>query len=234
MQLLQTTSRAASLALLLLPATAHAQSDATNQNITLRFFPTSQQDSCDFSNTRGALTFTTSSIPVISHCFDFAQLFRGNATQGFVNQTWNQGSGVWGEAGIHWQLFNVDTFDSQANYSSVLYRQHITDANKDENKPGHHADRRVTLYGAKGCRESDGTSDKLLPWYGFDCWSEDKGSCGTLPYGVASFSIQPQQKTTQGTCWVFAERGAAVRVWSSSQAVMGAFVSASVAFWLAL
>jgi hypothetical protein len=253
MQLSQTTSIAASLALLFLPFSIHAQSESSkynspvhypkfqtntsfpSQNITLRFFPASQPDTCDYTNSTGALTFTTSSIPVISHCFDFSTLFGGNTTQGFVNQTRNQGTNVWGEAGIHWQLSNLATFDAQANYSRVLYRQHIASPTDDDQKPGHHADRRVTLYGARDCRESDdGNSETLLPWYGFDCWSEDQGSCGTLPYGIASFSVQPEQEEQKGTCWVFAERGAATRVWGGDRAVLGGFVSAFVAVWLAL
>ncbi|USP81636.1 uncharacterized protein yc1106_08910 [Curvularia clavata] len=155
MHTLQTINIAASLALLLLPTATHAQSNTFNQNITLRFFPTSQTDSCSYTNSSSALTFTTSSIPILSHCFDFSSLFTSNSTQGFVNQTKNQGSTVWGEAGIHWQLFNAETFDSQTNYSGILYRQHVTNPANDDDKPGHHADRRVTVYGAKGCRESD-------------------------------------------------------------------------------
>jgi hypothetical protein len=232
MQPLQTTSIAASLALLLLPTTTHAQSNTSNQNITIRFFPTTQ-DTCSYTNTTSALTFTTSSIPILSHCFDFASLFSGNSTQGFVNQTENQGSTVWGEAGIHWQLFNAETFDPQTNYSGILYRQHVTNPTDDDDKPGQHADRRVTLYGAKKCRESDGQSE-LLPWYGFDCWSENEGSCGTLPYGIVSFSVQPQQDEEQGTCWVFAERGAAASVGTSSRGVVAVVVSTFMAVWLAL
>lgn len=87
------------------------------------------------------------------------------------------------------------------------------------------------MYGAKGCRESDDQSETLLPWYGFDCWSEDQGSCGTLPYSIASFSVQPQLDETQGTCWMFAERGAAASLGLSS---WGWLITASMAIWLAL
>jgi hypothetical protein len=208
-----------------------------SQNITLRFFQNGQDDSCHYRDSSHVLTFTTSSIPVISHCFDFSDLFGGNASQGFVNQTWNLGPNVWGEAGIHWQLGNVETFDLKGNYSSVLYRQHITNPARDDQNPGKYADRRVTMYGGKDCSQIDPSSDKtLLPWYGFSCWSEDNGSCGTLPYNIASFSIQPgpDDKDRHGTCWVFAKEGAAARVYLSSRVILGAFISASLAIWLAL
>lgn len=95
----------------------------------------------------------------------------------------------------------------------------------------------MTIYGGKDCSEEDPSSNKtLLPWYGFSCWSEDKGSCGTLPYNIASFSIQPglEKNNRHGTCWVFAEEGAAARVYSSSKAMIGTCISVSLAIWLAL
>jgi hypothetical protein len=202
--------------------------------LTLRFFQNSQEDSCNYGNSSSALTFTTSSIPITSHCFDFEDLFSGNATQGFVNQTQYLG-GAWGTAGIDWQLGNVESFDLQGNYSSVLYRQHVTNPSSENYKPGNFADRRVTIYGGKGCTEKDPSNDKgLLPWYGFSCWSEDKGSCGNLRYKIASFNINSKPKEDQGTCWVFAETGASARVHSSSKAIAGAFISASLALWITL
>ncbi|KAF2999897.1 hypothetical protein E8E13_008476 [Curvularia kusanoi] len=92
---------ATSLALLSLPTTTQAQgSDSLNLNLTLRFFTSSQDDCCDLSATSQALTFTTNSIPVLPVCFDLVDLFGGNATSGFVNQTGNQPN-VIGEKGIH-------------------------------------------------------------------------------------------------------------------------------------
>ncbi|KAF2276849.1 uncharacterized protein EI97DRAFT_397817 [Westerdykella ornata] len=238
MQLLRAI-RVASLALTSFPLGIHAQVVTSNQNLTLRFFQSDQQDSCDYANSNRALTFTTSSIPVLGQCFDFVDLFSGNATQGFINQTRNQGQNAWGEAGIHWQLENTDTFDPQANYSRVLYRQHITNPTTDEQKPGHYADRQVTIYGGPKCTEADPNSNTtLFPWYGFSCWSEDKGSCGTLPYKIASFYIRAgkdeQSQGRMGTCWVFAECGAATSLLLSSRAMVGAFISASLAIWLSM
>jgi hypothetical protein len=178
------------------------------------------------------LTFTTSSVPIISHCFDLEELFGGNATQGFVNQTGNIRPPYTGEAGIHWQLENVDTYDPQTNFSSILYRQHVTDPAPDKLKPGNQADRAVNVYPSKTCTEL-GPGDELLSWYGFSCWSENEGSCGTTPYRIGSFAIVNLEKTSDnGKCWVFAELGAAGRGYSPSQAMMGAFLSTLLAIWL--
>jgi hypothetical protein len=145
---------------------------------------------------------------------------------------------VWndGDVGIHWQLENMESFSRTANYSRVLYRQHVTDPGSDAYKPGHSADRRVTLYGGDRCSELAPDNDTLLDWFGFDCWSEEQGSCGRLPYGINSFYIQDGQegKNRDGTCWVFAQLGAAEHAWSSLTAMMWASVSASVVIWLAM
>jgi hypothetical protein len=249
MQLLTITSRAASLALLLLPIIIHAQTfnptksvnshppeshqrstnPSASQNLTLRFF-TSPQDSCDYTATNRALTFTTASIPGLFHCFDIASLFSGNSTSGFVNQSANF-PGVSGEHGIHWSLLNAESYNASANYSSVLYRQHISSPNDKTQEPGGRADRRTTLYGGKRCSEKDPNNDKgLLPWYGFSCLSEDKGSCGTAGYGFQSFTVQP---AGQEKCWDFAEYGqnGAGRLAGSG---MMALLGTGVAVWFAL
>ncbi|KAF2795474.1 hypothetical protein K505DRAFT_301981 [Melanomma pulvis-pyrius CBS 109.77] len=236
MQLVRATSRAASLALLSYPLHIHAQTDAFNQNLTIRFFQTSQKDTCDFSNSSSTLTFTTGSIPILPHCFDFSDLFGGNATQGFVNQTQNLLQGTRGEAGLYWQLENAETFDPQGNYSSVLYHQHISAPGSDDQKPGHFAKLQVTIYGGENCSEKDPSNDEeLFDWYGFSCWSDDKGSCGSVPYKIASFNIVavPDQKK-DWKCWTFAKLGAAARIHASSQATMVASISVFLAIWLAM
>jgi hypothetical protein len=199
-------------------------------NLTLRFFTISQDDSCDFGSSNQALTFTTESGPVISHCFDFADVFGGNATSGFVNQSANQ-PGVWGEAGIHWSLSNKDAFDASANYSSVLYRQSSL-GSTPESEPGYPANVRATVYPGKRCTERDpdnNSTDGLLPWYGFGCLSEDKGRCGTTSYSIASFRITPGvEDKKEDTCWDFARYGqsAAARL---PKSVLAAVVGAGLA-----
>ncbi|KAG9657839.1 hypothetical protein KCU95_g1352, partial [Aureobasidium melanogenum] len=126
----QATIAAAYLVVGLLPTVVTAQSSMYGVNITLRFFLESQAGRCGYSNSSDALTFTTESIPLkgLGHCFNLVDIFGGNSSQGFVNQTANLGygsgyTGEPGQAGIHWQVKNMDKFDVQANYSSVLYHQ---------------------------------------------------------------------------------------------------------------
>ncbi|KAI4637665.1 hypothetical protein J4E83_000482 [Alternaria metachromatica] len=139
------------------------------QNLTLRFFKDGHDDTCNYYDSRDALTFTTSSIPIVPHCFSLGDLFGGNATQGFVNQTWNLGSNRFGDeqAGIYWTLLNADKYDRSANYSRVLYRHHVVQAYDDIWKEGHLSNMMATVYGGEDCSELDPNDDQnLLNWFG--------------------------------------------------------------------
>ncbi|KAA8623604.1 hypothetical protein PtrSN002B_011146 [Pyrenophora tritici-repentis] len=231
MQPIHPFSKAASVALLAFPFQALAQSTYTNTNLTLRFFQTPQDDTCSFTNNSSALTFTTSSTPIVGHCFDFATLFGGNTTQGFANQSQNiiNSFDDTSNAGIHWQLENLDTYDPQGNYSSLLYRQHLAFAIDDEDKPGHYANLLVNIFPSKGCSELDPkNSSRLLPWYGFTCWSENEGKCGTTEYPIGSFYVWDQDREEKekdsGDCYLFARMGASARVSASLWGAVGAVV----------
>ncbi|THW27574.1 hypothetical protein D6D25_06191 [Aureobasidium pullulans] len=162
--------------LALLMACCNAQSDP-NANLTLRFFQNPQdENSCSYSNTSAALTFTTNSYPRLAHCFDISDLFGSNITEGFVNQsqpfsTYNHTI----SQGINYTLFNSDIYDPSANYSSVLYRQSIPHEERqvvfDSGNP---ADGLITLCQETGCSNSTGQE-----WHGFTCFTDEHGECGT-------------------------------------------------------
>lgn len=128
----------------------------------------------------------------------------------------------------------MDKFDTQANYSSVLYHQYNPDVNDKENAPGTYAARTVFLYPGQGCTELPDQSKELLPWYGLSCWTETEGICDTLPYKVASFSIQAEDDADQqhGKCLVFAELGGAAGLHISFHATMSLVVGTIVAIWI--
>lgn len=208
-----------------------------SQNVTLRFFPDGSEETCSYENSTNALTFTTFSMPILGHCFNLADLFSGNATRGFVNQTGNLLPN-WRtqEQGIAWQLENMKIFDPQANYSRVLYRQSVYNPQDKRYEPGSYAWRRINIYGGVNCTELDPAGDALLDWYGFNCFSEGGGSCGTLPYSIASFNILPgafeKEDEQHGKCMVFAQLGTAARH-QLPRVVIGAFICALLAVWLA-
>lgn len=210
-------------------------------NLTLRFFQTSQEESCGYSTTSDALTFTTKDVPIRGHCFSMAELFGGNSTRGFVNQTKNLGRS-WEsrrghpDVGIHWEVRNSESYDPQANYSSILYHQND---GINVNDRGPYAWRTVFLYGSDNCVDVDTSpADEFDNWYGNNCWSEGDGDCRDIYYGVGSFSVQAAPKNDEEaqreTCWAFAENGLAAGLYHPWTAVMSALVGVSVAVWLAL
>jgi hypothetical protein len=201
--------------------------------VTLRFFPYSQEDTCSYNTSGDALTFTTASIPIIGHCFNLVDLFGGNTTRGFVNETDNLLNPPRSQqVGISWQLENVDKYNPQANYSKVLYRQHLDHASDERYEPGSYSFRRINIYGGPNCTEINPLGDNLLDWYGFDCFSEDGGSCGRTPYSISSFYVRAgyfeDESQQHGKCMVFARMGAAAGH-QLSKAVAGALLCASIA-----
>lgn len=176
----------------------------------------------------------------MSHCFNFADLFGGNATRGLVNQTHNlayQYRHDGRQEGIAWQLENKDSFDPKANYSKLLYRQHVESPSEDY-EPGSYAYRRINVYGGLDCSDHDlerPFGERLVDWYGFDCFSEGEGDCGTLPYGIKSFTVQPgrfgNEKAQDGKCLVFAKMGAAARL-QLPKVVISAFACVVLTVWL--
>ncbi|KAH0335990.1 hypothetical protein KCU81_g8765, partial [Aureobasidium melanogenum] len=229
---------AAFLVLGALPTVVTAQSSIYGANLTLRFFPESQTGKCGYSNSSEALTFTTESIPLkgLGHCFNLADIFGGNSSQGFVNQTANLGwasgyTGEPGQAGIHWQVLNKNNFNAQTNYSSILYHQHNPVGSDQQNGPGTYAPRTVFLYPGEGCTELPEQSKELLPWYGLNCWTETEGVCDSLPYKIASFSMQAEDEQ-HGKCWVFAEMGGAAGLNIGFYAMVYLVVGTVVAMWI--
>ncbi|KAM0704789.1 hypothetical protein Q7P35_007575 [Cladosporium inversicolor] len=131
------------------------------------------EETCGYENSTDALTFTTFSVPILSHCFNFADLFNGNTTRGFVNQTDNLAPNFrTRQEGIVWQLENMESFDPRANYSRILYRQNVYNPQDKRYDPGSYAWRRINIYGGPNCTESNPEGDNLL-----DC--------------IASFTVMP-------------------------------------------
>ena len=162
-----------------------------------------------------------------SHCFNLAELFAGNATSGFVNQT---NPSEWAESGLHWSISNAETFNAQANYSGVLYRQA-----SHEREAMSYAPRRVNLYGGLDCTERDPEDDQgLLDWYGLSCGSGAEGICDDLPYRVASFAVLPVAEDEDGNCMVYAQLGAGVGGLRRFEAVVSVVMGAVVVGWLVL
>lgn len=75
--------------------------------------------------------------------------------------------------------------------------------------------------------------DEMLSWYGFNCWSEAEGDCGTMPYSMGSFTVMPgTDPGSDGTCLVLAEMGVAKA--RSIEIAVSVVVGVVLAVWLVL
>lgn len=203
-----------------------------SQNLTLIFYP-QPPESCSFSNSTDALTFTTGSIPDKEYCFNFPDIVEYNGTSAYTNQTTTHMNT---NAGIDWQIENASVFNASMNYSSILYRQW-----SGSTQVGSYGNRRVTLYSTADCKDDARTTftgPESDPSYGFGCWSPSEGSCGTAPYSVASFKIGPGDNDESGACSVFTklevaatDSGAANVQYSTAASVL---VAVSVILWVML
>lgn len=138
-------------------------------------------------------------------------------------------------SGVHWQLFNKEKYDTQANYSSMLHRHYNWAAQEKERQPGHDGRLRLNFYAGLDCRTLDEPSFTDYPWYSSTCWSEEYGNCGTLPYNITSFLMfrtDPEER--DGSCMGFAEYGAASGTLKPFQAALSAVFVAALAVWLPL
>lgn len=210
-------------------------------NITLSFFQNFQEQICGYNYLIDAMTFTTKDVPRAEHCFSIAELFGGNSTRGFVNQTYTLKSS-WEDRkhrpdeGIHWEIRDSASYDPQGNYSGILYHQNL---GVEDNDRGPYAWRTVKFYESSDCTDADTSpANESDNWYGNNCKSKDEGDCHETYYSVGSFSLLAaplnDQEAQSKTCWDFAENGSAAGLHQSWKAVTGALVGVSVAVWLVL
>ncbi|KAI5252024.1 hypothetical protein E4T42_03749 [Aureobasidium subglaciale] len=166
-------------------------------DFTLRFFETSQDDTCSYANSSNALTFTTRDVPRVNHCFNLVDLFDGNATEGFVNQTRNPYAPV---EGVRCNVQNSEMFNPEANYSSILYCQYqLHQSDNKDLESGHTARRGVrTVEIWLQMARSRGGMDSVA-----------RGGCGTTPYSIASFLLYPPPDSSEDDkeCVEFSQSG---------------------------
>ncbi|CAJ2510453.1 Uu.00g051560.m01.CDS01 [Anthostomella pinea] len=194
-----TIARASSL-VLALPCLISAQS-TTNDNLTLTFYPDSES-TCG----NNGISFTTGvSEPYTNLCFNLADVFGGNQTNGMRNAS---SSSVPPLPGVfEWTVLDKEAYDPAANYSHIRYQQ---PQKSTTNNSDHHLEayRSVTLYNGKQClQEPEAGGGPVLPWYGLNCISDDGGDCHTLPYNLQSFGVETAVYAQAEDCWKLSKQG---------------------------
>lgn len=173
-------------------------------NITVAFFPNSEEETCKQDNIAKAVSLTTSTIPSGFVCFNLTDLF---------TQSSNNGSqGVWKipddtpSEGVDYMLTNRGSFDAATNYTNVWYQQ----ANQT-GKPGEDGTWVFYTYAFADCVQNGGDAfdPKDYPWFETSCQTKDGGECQQLPQPVKSFAIGPAAayNAGHGKCEAWAKLG---------------------------
>ncbi|KFY84697.1 hypothetical protein V500_09098 [Pseudogymnoascus sp. VKM F-4518 (FW-2643)] len=188
----------------LLSAYAQNQGDG---NITVAFFPNSEEETCKQDSIANAASLTTSTIPTGFVCFNLTDLF---------TQTSDNGSqGVWkipddtSSQGVDYLLSNRGSYNANTNYTNVWYQQ----LNQTDIKPGEDGTWVLYTYAFADCLQNGGDAfdPKDFPWFETSCQTKDGGECQQLPQPVKSFAIGPaaSYNAGHGKCEVWAKLGGA-------------------------
>ncbi|KAI1348381.1 hypothetical protein F5Y01DRAFT_292511 [Xylaria sp. FL0043] len=211
----QSTVLAAGLALLASTQLVAAQS----LNLTLTFYP--DKDNTCSGNDSDAISFSTSSYPIVQSCFNLDEIFANNSTGVNLSSTGADGHP------IRWIIHNSNAWDPKGNYSHVRYEQ-LDPTGQDDDEDGKitWASRRVNIYNGENCLQTSSPDDEkeLLPWFGWTCHSSEDDHCRTAPYNIKSFVVIPlDNDDMNGKCLDFALYGASAR---SLPHLFGALVTA--------
>ncbi|KAI0805620.1 hypothetical protein GGR55DRAFT_680816 [Xylaria sp. FL0064] len=194
---------------------------AQSLNLTLTFYP-DEDNTCPGDDTR-AISFSTSSYPIVQSCFNLGEIFANNSTGGARNLSSTNPD----DQGVRWAITNSKAWDPKGNYSHVRYEQ-LDPTGQDDEDDGKitWSSRRVNIYNGDDCLQTSNPDDKeeLLPWFSWTCHSSGDDHCRTAPYNIKSFVIIPLDgDDMDGKCLDFALYGASAR---SLPHLFGALVTA--------
>ncbi|RWA06114.1 hypothetical protein EKO27_g8989 [Xylaria grammica] len=196
---------------------------AESLNLTLTFYP-DEDNTCSGDDSK-AISFSTSSYPLVQSCFNLDEIFANNSTGGVRNSSSTSTS----DRGLRWVITNSEAWDPNGNYSHVKYEQ-LDPTGRDDDDDGEitWSSRRVNIYNGDDCLQASSPDDEeeLLPWFSWTCHSSEDDHCRTVPYDIKSFFILPlDDDDMDGKCLDFALYGASAR---SLPHTLGALVTTMV------
>lgn len=158
-------------------------------NLTVSFYPDSDETSCKANDTTSSILFTTATIPHEGFCYNISTLFTQPSSFGFRNGSSRPGlfpppmrrrDRDQPDSGMYWRLENQANYDSAANYSHIWFRQHNLSG-----EAGGPAPWLFSVFPEEDCH----AREEEEPFYVTTCATEDGGTCRTVPYGVKSFRV---------------------------------------------
>lgn len=170
---------------------------AQSSNLTIASSPAIRESCASPSNASeiGAITFTTAGVPILNHCFNLDEVFRGSDSG---NNTFTVPTGFTTSGDpsvVHYVLSNREAFDPAANYSHVYYQQSFpvsrSQGSEENDLPDNTAARLFQLYSGQNCENAIEISapegQNTRPWYAYSCVSD--GQCNVAAFSVKSFLV---------------------------------------------
>lgn len=179
-----------------------------NGNITVAFFPTTEEATCKEDNIANAASLTTSTIPTDFVCFNLTDLFTQSSDNG--------SQGLWKipddttSQGVDYLLSNRGSYNANTNYTNVWYQQVNQTGDIKSESDGTWV---FYTYAFEDCIQNGGDAFELndYPWFETSCQTEEGGECQQLPQPVKSFAFGPAAgyNANHGKCEVWAKMGGA-------------------------
>ncbi|KAK0103099.1 hypothetical protein ONS95_000725 [Cadophora gregata] len=197
----------------LLCAYAQVLPDKYGYNITVAFFPESEESTCQEHNIANAIAFTTGNIPAYHTCFNLQELFiqRSNYT---YQDTWSFPP----SQSINYTVGNVPFYSPNTNYNRIWY--HLGGPNQvPKGVPkdaGGWSEWTLMTYNFPNCTSANSTQGATdqpkdnVPFRA-SCRTTDAGICSVAPKPIKSFAIYHSpigQKGLECTKWAKFTSGA--------------------------
>ncbi|OIW34868.1 hypothetical protein CONLIGDRAFT_28360 [Coniochaeta ligniaria NRRL 30616] len=178
-------------------------------NITVAFFPDSEEATCNQNDIANAASLTTRTIPTSWICFNLTDLFSQPSDTGSKNGS--QYAQPKPYHGVDYLLSNRDSYKADANYTNVWHQQVNITGNTE---PGTDGAWVLYTYAFADCLPYGGDDFEQDEWPFFEtsCQTKREGECRQLPKGVKSFAIGPAKAYNArhgGHCEVWARLGGA-------------------------
>ncbi|KFY07508.1 hypothetical protein V492_07080 [Pseudogymnoascus sp. VKM F-4246] len=203
-----------------------------NGNITVAFFPTSEEATCKQDDVAKAVSLTTDSIPSGFVCFNLTDLFTQPSDNGY-QEFLKDAQFTTPNEGVNYTLSNRGSYVANTNYTNVWYQQVNQTGDIKEGADGTWV---FYTYAFADCIQNGGDAFELkdYPWFETSCQTKDGGKCQQLPQSVKSFAIGPGDtyNAIHGQCEAWATMGGASALNRRTSALL--VVAATMAAFLVL
>jgi len=187
---------------------ATAQAGSRSSNITVAFFPASDDSTCKANDITNAISLTTDDVPGTYTCFNLTELFDQRSNYSYQD--------LWDlnryppYPHINYTLNNEESYDPKTNYTRVWFD---LGSRGEEDKEGKDSPWVLYTYAFYDCLQVGGDNFPMedYPWFETSCQSKEGGECREEKAAIKSFALNTavDYNKGHGHCEVWAKFGGA-------------------------